>query len=463
MSDAVKKFTSLVTPWLPGYAYVSTSVFGAKEQGTYRILGARVLLLPPWSPPFESPVLDSKVFWGRTEQATFAPGDLEALAAAVDEGVLQIGGIRASLPSDPQTSPRQTTFYGGQPVAYNRDPAAARSPMLQKLGGSKSLLIHRIFDSDELEWHLRTLDMPFINLDEAYRRFGVPAERFAENSIIELSAYPPIEIRKDSTIVNGTLTVRISMAAGLDRKRVSVGYIVDGTGVRGRIAPAHVTWTSDGDTLLGKAELEAEDAAVLCFLVYGETALQQKWVVDRTRVLNKHAAIYTSFDPDFAHLGELLFDPKRERDARRFEDGVALLLNMLGFSVTQHGRSQKLTDGPDILAFTPKGALLVVECTTGMPDEDDQVAAIKKRVARIRRALEATGWRDVTIHPLIATPLRNADAAEHRQSAEGRGVIVLCQEDLGAALSRVRMMPDADEYLEDLLTTLRNATLLRQA
>jgi hypothetical protein len=460
MHDNLLKFKKLVEPWLAGYSHVNASVFGARDNDKRWVLASRILLLPPWSPSVKSPSLESRVFWGRTENIGFGAKDLEPILAALDEGVVRLGSIDCSLSTDPQSPMMPATFYPGHPVSHDRDPAAVRSPMLQKVGGSKATLIHRLLESEDLEWHLRTLDPPFVDLKEAYLRFGVPAERYAEQSIIEFYAYPPIEICRDSTIRAGVLTLRIRKASALDKKRVSIGYIAQGTNRRGVIRSTAMKWRGRGPVLEGTAELKVADApAVLCFLNYADTGLQQVWIVDPKRVLNKHTAIYSAFDNDFDHLRELLFDPKKERDARRFEDGVALLFNMLGFSVTQHGRSQRLRDGPDILAFTPSGILAVVECTTGMPDEGDQVAAIKKRVARIRRSLNKTGWKNLVLQPVIVTPLSQVDTAEHRDDAESKGVLVLCHEDIEDALRQIQLAPDADKYLDGRLTDLRPAHL----
>jgi hypothetical protein len=96
-----------------------------------------------------------------------------------------------------------------------------------------------------------------------------------------------------------------------------------------------------------------------------------------------------------------------------------------------------------------------------MADEKDQVAAAKKRVARIRRSLTSKGWKDVAIQPVIVTPLSQADTADHRADAEGRGVLVLCREDLEESLRRAATAPDADGYLNEKLIQLRNANLFR--
>src|SRR5882762_1747465 len=190
MHDSLLKFKKLVEPWLAGYTHVSASVFGARDNDKRWILASRILLLPPWSPPFKSPSLESRVFWGRTENIVFEAKDLEPMLAALDEGVIRLGSIDCALPTDPQSGFRDATFFPGHPTSYDRDPAAARSPMVQKLGGSKAVLIHRLLDTEDLDWHLRTLDPPFVDLNEAHLRFGVPAERYAEQSIIEFYAYP---------------------------------------------------------------------------------------------------------------------------------------------------------------------------------------------------------------------------------------------------------------------------------
>jgi hypothetical protein len=43
----------------------------------------------------------------------------------------------------------------------------------------------------------------------------------------------------------------------------------------------------------------------------------------------------------------------------------------LGFDVRQHGRCQKLSDAPGIIAVAPAGNVAIVECIVGFPDQAD--------------------------------------------------------------------------------------------
>ncbi len=461
MHEAFSKFKKLVEPWLPGFDVISVSAFGVKEKEERLILSARVLLLPPWSPPFTAFPLDSPIFWGCVENVPFVPAEFDNILDALSDGYIRLGSLNCALPKDPH-SLQNTSFFPGHPAAYNRDPIAPRSPLVQTIGGSKAVLINRVVDSNEQEWHLRALNPPFVDLQDAYRHFGVPTERFSDQTIVELFAYPPIEIRRDSTIKRGAMKLHISMALSLDKKQAAVGFIAESTQQRGVIEAEEVRWRKKGKVLEGIVERKVGDVpSIQCFLQYGGTGLQQYWVVDPKRIINADAAIYSAFDSDFKILRELLFDPKKDRDARRFEDGVALLLSMLGFNVTQHGRSQKLSDGPDIIASTTSGTVVVVECTFGMPDEDDQVATVLKRTKKIKRSLSNTGWSDIEVQAAIVTQLPDSDISNHRAEAEGKGVLVLCAEDLETALRRVRSAADPDNFLRARLDELRYANLFK--
>ena len=137
-----------------------------------------------------------------------------------------------------------------------------------------------------------------------------------------------------------------------------------------------------------------------------------------------------------------------------------MLMSMLGFSVTQHGRSQKLSDAPDIIAVSPAGHIAVVECTVGLPDQDDQIAKVLQRAEVIRRSLATSGWREVQVLPIIVTPLSESEIQGHKKEAESQGVVVACLENIQQTLIQVQFPVDPDRLYSEAVQRLRTLPLV---
>src|SRR5439155_16879308 len=54
------------------------------------------------------------------------------------------------------------------------------------------------------------------------------------------------------------------------------------------------------------------------------------------------------------------------------------LLWLLGFSATRIGGTGKMSDAPDLIAATPMGNLVVIECTTGILKEDSNYHSLSE-------------------------------------------------------------------------------------
>src|SRR5947209_18930713 len=97
---------------------------------------------------------------------------------------------------------------------------------------------------------------------------------------------------------------------------------------------------------------------------------------------------------------------------------------MLGFGVAQIGTPSRTSDAPDIIATTPNGNFLVVECTTGLLRGDDKLGKLYDRTQRIRdRLLSPT-----IVLPVIVTskPLSHVEPDVER--AVQLGIAVLARE-----------------------------------
>lgn len=445
MHESFEQFRKLLEPWLPGYDRVSVSALGVKKGDKQYLLSARLHLLSPLQQSFQRPPLDDTVFWGLTEEVPFVATDFADLLTRLAAGVVKLGNLEGELPKDSQINPLNPWFHPGNAPRAPVEHEAPRTPLFRVTGGSRGILLYSAISSQEVEWHLHSHKPPFVSLDDLYRHLRLPQNESGDATLIEVIAAPPMMMSRDSAIENGCIRVSIQAARGLAREKMSVGYVAQAADETKRGNIDAIRWVEKEKTVEGTAEMELGDCPEAnCFLTYWDTGIQHLRLVEAKRRLNARTAIQEAFDPELKKLRPLLFEVKRD-DVKRFEDGVAILFGMLGFSIAQHGRATKLSEAPDIVAMTQAGNIAVVECTTDLPDKGDQVATAIKRAEQARRALEHSGWAKIEVLPVVVTMLGEREIAGQKGDAEAKGVLVLCADDIRKALDLIKYPVDADD------------------
>ena len=460
MHKSFEQFKKLVGPWLPGYDRIFVSALGVKKGDKRFLLSARIQLLSPLQQPSQRSPLDDPVFWGLTDEIRFVSADFPGLLERFAAGVIKLGRIEAELPREPQTNLSPWFNAGHAP----RDPAAhevPRIPLFRITGGSRGILIDSAINSQDVEWHLHSHRPPFKNLDDLHRHYDLPLNESGDATLVELISAPPMAMTRQSTIESGRLLISIHAAKGLAPEKASIGYVAEVAGEINRGNIDCIQWAEKDRIIEGTAELDLGDCTEAdCLLTYAGAGIQHVRLAEAKRRLNVRAAIQETFDPDLKKLRQLLFEVKRD-DAKRFEDGVALLFGMLGFSIAQHGRAGKLAEAPDFVATTQAGNIAIVECTTDLPDKADQVAIAIKRAAQVRRGLDDSGWPQIQVLPIVVTILGEQEIAGQKEDAETKGVLVLCSEDMCKAMDAIKRPIDADKLFEQWLSHLSIPKFMR--
>ena len=209
---------------------------------------------------------------------------------------------------------------------------------------------------------------------------------------------------------------------------------------------------------LGHFELAVPDGAVVqAFLSYNGETQQQYWMMDPSSLPNARLSAYSLFDKDLEVLRDFLFEASQPRKnlQRDFEDGVAALLFVLGFSNVNIGGMQRLQEGPDGLCCTPSGDYGIIECTTGHPDRDDKLSKLFRRAQALRGVMDRAGLQQRRLLPVLVTALARNEipAAELTKAAEMK-IAVVCKEDLEAALQRTTFGENADRIYAQAIANL---------
>ncbi|WP_211622670.1 hypothetical protein [Paraburkholderia domus] len=280
---------------------------------------------------------------------------------------------------------------------------------------------------------LRAADTPYDSVVELAAELGLRSLRWDMCSL-DVSALPLVAVDSSRTIIGGRVTLALLAAHGIDRDSAKLGYRVlaaDGKIVtRKSMAGQELTWHAFETGLVGEVSVAVPTGAIVqCFASYEGKSLHQDWIVDPAVVANTRRVAHETFDDGLSGVKKYLFDPKQlKQNAKQFEWGVANLFYMLGFAVNP--MVGPLTeDGPDVLATTPSGDFLVIECTTGSIDKDGKMSKLLSRTSDLAERLQDAGHSDRKCLPIMVTSLPREAVTDLSQAAE-KGVLVLTVESL---------------------------------
>jgi hypothetical protein len=343
-----------------------------------------------------------------------------------------------------------------------RDETRARSPSVVISGGSKFNLFNKFPSSADVDWHLRALNPPFMDLTGLFASHGLTNPGH-DQTLIEIRAPAPVVIeQKESCISNGQAHIVVTAANGLNLDELRIGFHESRDSpkpLRGQLNPDSIRWKDSGAFRRGEATFAVGDrTSCYTFLSYRGVGVQQASIVDKSKTFNLRYAVHAAFDPDLEVVRRMLFDSKR--DAKAFEDGVAMVFGLLGFSVVQHGRSKKLSDATDLVAITPSGTTAAIECTLGTPTHGGQVSTALQRSEAIRKSLHAKGTKSEVV-PIVVTAMASDEVVHERSEAEGRGVLVMCADDLDGLLQSIQVTPNPDEWLSTFQNRTSHLRLMR--
>ena len=453
MDEQLLRFKHFIAPWIPAYRSISTSYFVSRHGDNADLISARIVLHPlaPSSLQKRTNIEDKRLLAG-LHISNADQSKIDAVIEDADFGQIKVGTKTFRLPADPGSSMHKWCHLDRQHLT-NESTSAPRAPFVQVTGGSRISALNRAFDSDLQDWYLRGLNPAFADFDDLHGTYGLPSQHLAgSQTYFELVAYPPVEISDTSAISNGLARITVRMGKGLEREKLSIAYRImreDELPTRGICEASQFIWKEASDTHTAIVEFNTEDAALVhCFLRYSGDAVQQCWLSDPTKHVNPRLAAHSAFDEDLGFLRKLLFDFKKN-EAQNFEYGVSLLFHILGFSVSQHGRIPKLQDGPDIIAHTPSGRFVLIECTTSDLNENDKLAKLSRRSETLRSKLDKAGYSRSDILPVLATALRSVQVEKQREDADKKKILVLVREDLEQLLLRAALAPNPDGWIKE--------------
>jgi len=313
--------------------------------------------------------------------------------------------------------------------------------------------------SPRFDWELKAAKMPYDSISELLVDYAIGPIN-GDSAEILVVAMNVAGIGGDSRVSNGRATLTLNLAHGLETSKASLGYrIIDKQIVvkRASIAGTGLTWSRVGNFQHGEAEIEVPPPAVLhCFACYAGNAQHHYWIADPANSQNPLRAVHLAFDSKLEALRDLIERAQtRGSNARDLEIAVGWLLWILGFSPTPIGATPKTGDAPDLIATTPQGHFLVVECTTGILKEDHKLAHLIQRAEKTRQSLIASNNRHLRVLPIIVTTKSRDEVKAELEQAYKLGVLVATREDFDPIINRTLVFPDAGRLYAEAEATLQ--------
>ena len=299
---------------------------------------------------------------------------------------------------------------------------------------------------------LRSAATPYDSVADMAGELGLRNVRW-DMCVLDISAQPIVSIDMSRTIQGTTATLGLVAPKDADVTPARLGYRVQGADgkilKRGAVDGADLEWRNCGALSVGEHQLDVpRGAAIQCFASYNGQWLHQGWITDPLASINARRVIHETFDDKLSQTERCFFDRKtREKNGRVVETGIANLLYMLGFAVDPLAATH-MTDGPDVLASTPAGDLIVVECTTGAMQNDGKLSKLLSRLGMVRDRLGSTGNSHIRLVAVMVTTLDFENVTDLKQATEN-GVIVLTSENITSLMGRTKSAPDANLLFEE--------------
>jgi hypothetical protein len=181
----------------------------------------------------------------------------------------------------------------------------------------------------------------------------------------------------------------------------------------------------------------------------GTSTIRRQWITDPNKARNNRYMAVNHFDRELRKIRTAILE---SADSAKFEQGIAALLFLLGYSPAQ----QLETDSPDLIVTTPGGQLLLIECTLKTSDLPAKLGKLVDRRGSLTKSLASAGHQTEILAVLVCQLPRNQIAA-HNEELRSRKVLLLAHEDLASGFDRVRYPTDPDKIVAEARAALQSA------
>jgi hypothetical protein len=373
-----------------------------------------------------------------------------------------LSGVFVTPKDEIQVPPEADGFYSTSYIPFHNEglQLGNRVDILRVTGKRQLQLLRQPF----CDWEVKAASTPYDSLNELLTEYRLISQMFDDCVSFELVAFNVAVVNSTSTVNGSKANIFVTLADGLLPDKLTLGYRIFSQSrviSRAIITGNGMHWVKQEPFQIGKAELEIPKGAVLHLIAsYDGKAQNQGWLSDPSTAQNPQRAVFMSFDHNLEALKDFLATSSHGKGhtARNLETGVAWLLWMLGFKTAHLGDHDKTQNAPDLVATTPNGNFVIVECTTALL-KTDKLALLVERANAVRKNLELSGNSRLRVLPVFVTSKSNDDVKSIMEYAERIGVYVMTRESLERAIERTLVLPDTEAMYKDA----ENSVLAAQA
>jgi hypothetical protein len=170
--------------------------------------------------------------------------------------------------------------------------------------------------------------------------------------------------------------------------------------------------------------------------------IEHYWIADQDAWQNPIRAIYDLFDLNLNSCVDALMQSPEKGDNKAQENAAAALLWLLGFA-PHHFLKQ--TTGPDVIALSREGHVLVVECTLGhLQSKENKPQKLLDRTTDVEAALARAGIQGRLCLPVMVTSKRRDEIIHDVEDCERKGIFVFTRDDLEELRAATIVLPNPD-------------------
>lgn len=446
------RFKGFVDIWKNGYRFAVFSCVALKQQDSLpMIVAASIRLMPVLDvSKIEFFTHDSKSVTAGLTHWEIADDPLGFLSHIADGFISLPNGERMRLCNDEDKN-IWSQFNSGTDLIKNNQP---RTASLRLSGCNINTFFQDVGGLDEIDCELQSSTIPFNGLrdlcdalDLGWYQLGNPAGQKSE--LLVYADHLLLLDRPKSIISDGVANINVLMASGLMWNQLRIGIRPwDGSYTGRKSIPADdISWVEEDGIAKGSVEIVVgETPAVLVFLSHANMMFDRWWIFNPAKHVNHHYAAYKAIDNDLTELRKFL-SGQSKKPADDLETGIALLLGLFRFTVFHYGLTPTLQEAPDLLAFTEANQLAVIECTTGIPNENNKVSKLIVRTERIRTSLLSSGNTHVEVLPVIVTTSSRDSVQKDIEEAGKHGVVVIARENIDSVFERIQFPPPLPSQL----------------
>lgn len=431
-------FCDVVRPWKSAYINATFGFIGMRNGDHIDILHGHLVL--PNGPALPSKHIEAGNIIGGIFRLADAGETYESALRKLSAGEMATpyGVVRILEGSDGRISAMFNPHPFGSSSAQER---VTRFSLFGAQGNDLPAL-------DELTLALRAAETPYDSIEEFADDCSIIGFR-RDIAMVEVTANNVAVVDQTRRVEGNLASVGVLLSLNLDPKECAVGYKVLSKGAvteRSRISGESFRWSKQETHWYGSAELTVPQAAVVqCYASYSGHLQHHGWIADPDTFPNVFRVLHHGFDANLEVLKTYLFDDRHlEKFSRDFEAGITNLLFMMGFSVNPLV-GKPLEEGPDIVATTKNGNVILVECTTGQINKNGKLGKLVDRAEVIRKHLDNAAYGHLKILPVIVTARpKEAIGKADFDAARAQGVLVITKENLLDAIERSVVAQDTE-------------------